>query len=91
MPNNPMTGAGTPAPNQDGLSTWDEVRRLADTLELKTHLATMEARDRWREIVPRLEALEKAIAKSGERAGQAVMDELRAVRALLEKLNEQSS
>ena len=74
----------------DGLSTWDEVRRLADELELKTHLATMEARERWREIVPRLEALEKAIGHTGERATQAVIDELRAVRALLEKLNQQS-
>jgi len=38
--------------------TWDEVRRIADELELKIHLAGMDARDRWRDLKPRLAEIE---------------------------------
>lgn len=48
--------------------TWDDVRRIADELELKMHLAGMEARDRWKALKPRLAELEKDIAKGGNAA-----------------------
>jgi hypothetical protein len=39
----------------DAKKAWDEVRRIADELKLKMHLASMEARDRWQALEPRLE------------------------------------
>ena len=83
--------AGTQAATIHGMtdhsSSWNDVRRLADELELRIHLAGMDARDRWHELEPRLEKLEHQIAQSGERAEDAVVrelhevgDELRALR-----------
>lgn len=37
---------------------WNDVRRLADELELKIHLARMDARDRWADLKPKLIELE---------------------------------
>jgi hypothetical protein len=63
----------------DGLSTWDEVRRVADELELKIHLASMDVRDRWHALEPRLAAFEHRMKEAGERASKAVADELEAI------------
>jgi hypothetical protein len=63
----------------DGLSTWYEVRRMADELELKIHLAGMNARDRWHALEPRLADLERRMRRAGERAGKAVAEELKAI------------
>ena len=71
---------------KDGLSAWDEVRRLADELEVKIHLAGMEARDRWRVLEPRLTAIERKLTRSGKRAGRSIMKELSEIRSLLERL-----
>ena len=38
--------------------TWDDVRRFTDQLELKIHLAGMDARDRWEALKPKVSALE---------------------------------
>ena len=67
------------------LSPWDDVRRLADELEVQIHLAGMEARDRWRALQPRIVALEQTIAKS---SGDSVKDELAAVRDSLRALRD---
>jgi hypothetical protein len=68
-----------PAENEpavDHLSGWDELRRAADQLELEIHLGTMEARDHWRALRPKLEELEKRIAAAGSRAGHAIAKEI---------------
>jgi hypothetical protein len=67
------------ATQKDGLSTWDEVRRMADELELEIHLASMNARDRWRALEPRLAAFERRMKAAGQRAGKAVVAELEAI------------
>ena len=67
-------------------STWDEVRRLADELELKIHLAGMEARDRWRLLQPRLSDLEKSMTVAGKRAGAAIDREMATIGAALQQL-----
>jgi hypothetical protein len=67
---------------------WDDVRRVADELALQIHLGTMEARDRWRALQPRLEELEKTIAREGERAGQVVTQQLSEVGAALRRLRD---
>jgi hypothetical protein len=68
--------------------TWDDVRRLADELHVKLHLAGMEARDRWRALEPRLTALEHDLARSGKRMTDAVERELAAVGTLLRRLHD---
>jgi len=73
----------------DHLSTWDDARRLADELEVQIHLASMDARDRWRELEPRLEKLEEAIAHSGEHVGDAIVQEVKDVRDALRALRDQ--
>jgi 3-oxoacyl-[acyl-carrier-protein] synthase-3 len=69
--------------------SWDDVRRIADELELKIHLAGMDARDRWRELQPRFAELEKTIASTGERAGQIVSKQITAVGTALKQLRDE--
>lgn len=66
----------------EDMTAWDEMRRIADELELKLHLASMDARDRWRAMQPRLAELEKQIAVSADRAHDAILKELNAWRQL---------
>lgn len=70
------------------MNDWDNLRRIADELELKIHLAGMDARDRWRALQPRLAEIEKAIARSGQRAGDAIEKELASVGAALRRLRD---
>jgi hypothetical protein len=65
--------------NANSISTWDEVRRIADELELKIHLASMDARDRWRALEPRLSAFEQRMKDAGQRASKAIAEELDAI------------
>ena len=72
-------------------TTWDEVRRIADELELKMHLAGMDARTRWNELQPRLVELEKTLVASGQRAGAAVTRQLATLGDALDKLRAEIS
>ncbi|HTR53668.1 MAG TPA: hypothetical protein VMJ10_23400 [Kofleriaceae bacterium] len=72
----------------DDLSVWDDARRLADELEVKLHLASMDARDRWHELKPRLDNLETRIARSGEHVGDTFVHELHEVRDALRALRD---
>jgi hypothetical protein len=67
-------------------TTWDEVRRIADELQLKVHLAGMDARDRWNELQPRLAEVEKTIAREGERAGKFLATQLSSIGTALREL-----
>jgi hypothetical protein len=67
---------------------WDDVLRITDELELKIHLGTMDARDRWKELQPRVAELEKEIARKGERAGEVITQELSAVAKALRQLRD---
>lgn len=70
-------------------SSWDDVRRLADELELKIHLASMDARDRWNELQPRLAELEKALVDTGQRAGEVVTKQLTVIGSALKQLRDE--
>lgn len=70
------------------LSTWDEVRQIADELELKIHLAGMDARDQWNALKPRMAQLEQTLATSGKRASEVIEHELSAIGAALRKLRD---
>ena len=49
-------------------SPWDDLRRLADEIEVKLHLAGMEARDKWNELKPKLSQLDKQFNDGAQRA-----------------------
>lgn len=68
---------------------WDHLRRLADELELKIHLAGMEARDRWTALQPRLRELESSIAAAGKRASDAIDKEITSIGDALGRLRDE--
>lgn len=74
--------------SKDGLGGWHELRQFADQLELELHLASMDARDRWRTIKPRLARVEIALRGSSARVSKAVVKEIAAIRVLLTELRE---
>jgi hypothetical protein len=65
-----------------------ELRRIADELELKIHLASMDVRDRWQALKPRLAEVEQKLARTGERATKIVQDEVAAIGQALQKLRD---
>lgn len=68
------------------ISSWHELRRLADELELKIHLAGMDAKDRWNALQPRIAEVQKALQTAGERADEVVSQKLSKLGAALRKL-----
>jgi hypothetical protein len=69
--------------------TWDDVRRIADELQLKIHLASMDVRTRWNELQPRLAEVEKTIAREGERAGKFVAAQVSSLGEALRELRDE--
>lgn len=65
---------------------WTHIRQGADELELKIHLAGMDARDRWKVLKPRLAEIERKLAQTGARVAQVVQDEIGAVEKALHDL-----
>lgn len=43
--------------------TWDDIRRVAEEIDLKVHLASMELRERWEQLRPRIEGQLSALGK----------------------------
>jgi hypothetical protein len=85
----PKSRAAERRPEMSALSSqWDTIRRLADELELRMHLARMDARDRWNSLKPRLRDLENTLAASGKRAGDAIDREVAALGQALERLRQ---
>lgn len=52
----------------------DEIRTLTDVLEVKLHLAGMEARDQWHELEPRIHELEHKLVRAGQRTKLALRE-----------------
>ena len=75
--------------SSDDLTVWDDARRLADELAVQIHLASMDARDRWHELEPRLGTLEQTIARSRGQLGEVVAHELHDLRDALRALRDQ--
>jgi hypothetical protein len=70
----------------EGTFSWDDVRRFTDELEVKIHLASMDARDRWRALQPRVATLEQDLTRAGKRVGDVVEREVTALGGLLRRL-----
>lgn len=68
---------------------WDDLRRIADELELKARLASMEARSRWQALRPRLVKLEETLKRTGGRAGKVLTEELSSLGKALRELRDE--
>jgi hypothetical protein len=70
-------------------TSWDEVRRIRDEIQVQLHLAGMEARDRWQALQPKLVELEALLEDKGKRAGHAVAEQLGAMASSLRALRDE--
>jgi hypothetical protein len=71
-------------------STWDEVKQLAQELEVKMHLAQMDARDRWNnDLKPKVNQLEQQLSAAGKTVNDAVEKELASIGAALRRLRDE--
>ena len=68
---------------------WDDLKRIGDELELKIRLASMDARDRWQALRPRLLALEDTIKRTGVRTTKLVTEELSSLGKALRQLRDE--
>jgi hypothetical protein len=66
--------------------TWDDVRRLADEVKLKVHLAGMDLKDRWKALEPEFHNLEEKVRATGEKAESMLSAQAEAIGASLRKL-----
>lgn len=60
----------------EATARWDDLHRITDELQLKIHLAEMDARDRWHELEPQLAEIEHKLADAGGTASAAMAHEL---------------
>lgn len=65
----------------------EQLRALRDDVRLKLHLAKMDAKDRWRELEPRVTAaLDQAARSSSAVSRQVVTDAIHALEKLRDSL-----
>ncbi|MDH3622623.1 MAG: hypothetical protein OEQ49_02025 [Myxococcales bacterium] len=55
---------------QDLEDTRNDLRRMADEIKVKLHLAGMDAKDAWNEIQPRLEDFEQRFDAKADEVGE---------------------
>jgi len=73
----------------DRASGWDELRRLVDELQLQIHLGSMDARNRWQALQPRLAEVQQAIASSGRQLDALLDDKITKLGTALRKLRDE--
>ena len=71
-------------------STWNDIKQLADQIELRIHLGTLEAHDRWRALRPRIDRIEKSLHKAGSRVADSLEHEMAEVRGALRALRDET-
>ena len=55
---------------QDLEDTRDDLKRMADEIRVKLHLAGLDAKDAWEEIQPRLKDFEKRFDAKADEVGE---------------------
>lgn len=68
--------------------TWADIKRMADEVKVKLHLAGMEAKEKWKTLEPKINELSDKVEKKGERAADVVGDQVSAVFKALGQLAE---
>jgi hypothetical protein len=72
-------------------SPWDDVRRLAEEVRVKMHLAGMELKEKWKALEPQLKDVEQKVKARGEKAGDAVTAQVSALAAGLRQFVDELS
>jgi hypothetical protein len=72
-------------------SAWDDVRRLADEVRLKMHLAGMELKEKWKTLEPQVKEVEQKVKDGGEKAGEKVTEQVNAIAAGLRQFVDELS
>ena len=67
---------------------WDEIKRISDELEVKVHLAGMDAKDKWEQLKPRVKDLGAKMEDKAEAASARVVEELGNVGTLIKELRD---
>ncbi len=62
-----------------GKSPWEDLKRMADEVKVKLHLAGMEAKDRWKALEPKIQELQTKVEAKGEQAADTVQTQLTSV------------
>lgn len=70
-------------------SAWDDVRRLADEVRVKMHLAGMELKEKWKSLEPQIQELETKAKAGGEKAGDVITAQVSALAAGLKQFAEE--
>lgn len=65
--------------------SWNDVRRVADEVRVKLHLAGMDLKDRWQALEPELHELEEKLRVAGEKAEATLTAQAEAFGANLRK------
>ncbi len=64
----------------------DALRTLRDEARVQIHLATMDAKERWNQLEPRLEEVERAAHEVTESSKMAVQQGVKQLKAFLDTL-----
>jgi intergrase/recombinase len=51
-------------------SAWDDVKRIAEEVKLKLHLAGMEAKEQWKKFEPKMIELETKVKEKAKDGGE---------------------
>jgi hypothetical protein len=65
-----------------------DLRRMADEIRLKVHLGSMDAKDEWKEIEPKLHELEQEADRVVDRTTEELRDLGHDLKARFKKLKE---
>lgn len=65
-----------------------ELERLRDEIKLRVHLAGMDAKSAWKELEPRVDALEQNVAAEGNEVKDATLVLAREVRDALKRFRD---
>jgi hypothetical protein len=69
------------------LPTWEDVKRVADEVEKKVQSAGASAREKWnQQLRPKVAEVGKKIEHAGQRAGDAIQQQVSALSDALSKL-----
>ena len=72
--NNDSEAQGTEKVREQVDDVLDELQRMADEIRLKVHLGSMEAKDEWKDVEPKLKDFEKEAERVVERTGDELKD-----------------
>ncbi|HRC57696.1 MAG TPA: hypothetical protein PKU97_17295 [Kofleriaceae bacterium] len=65
--------------------SWNDVRRLAEEVRVKVHLAGMDLKDRWKDLEPELHDFEEKVRAAGEKAEATLSAQAEAIGAGVRK------